>query len=277
MPDLNAYLDRIGYTGSRAPTLETLRAIHRAHLMTIPYENLNLHIGRGLPLDQMQAFEKIVGQGRGGWCYEMNGLLAWALTEMGYDVTLLASGVMEQPQGDGSEGEHLVLMVKIDGRPWLVDVGFGNGIFEPIPMEVGSYTQQGFLNYALSRNGDVWFFKNHQYGGAGFVFTLTPREMPHFTEMCQFLQTDPTGRFVTKTLCFRFTERGYDMLIGAVLTKVREAGVSERVIESEADYEQALGETFGLRFPLETLQPLWEKVWQRHLVWAQENARSGGS
>jgi N-hydroxyarylamine O-acetyltransferase len=274
MPDLNAYLDRIGYTGSRAPTLETLTAIHRAHLMTIPYENLNLHIGRDLPLGQAQAFEKIVGQKRGGWCCEMNGLMAWVLTEMGYVVSLLASGVMEQPQGDGSEGEHLVLLVRIDGRSWLVDVGFGNGIFEPIPMEVGSYTQ-GSLTYALSRSGDVWFFKNHQYGGAGFVFTLTPREMPHFTEMCRFLQTDPTGRFVTKTICFRFTEQGYDMLIGAVLTSVTGADVSERVIESQAEYEQALAEKFGLRFPPEILRPLWEKVWQRHQAWVRENAGLG--
>jgi N-hydroxyarylamine O-acetyltransferase len=270
MPDLNAYLNRIGYTGSREPTLETLTAIHRAHLMTIPYENLNLHIRRSLPLDQAQAFEKIVTQGCGGWCYEMNGLMAWALTEMGYDVTLLASGVMEQPVGDGSEGEHLVLMVKIDGRPYLVDVGFGNGILEPIPMEPGSYTQ-GFLNYQLSRDGDVWFFRNHQYGGAGFVFTLTPRTMPHFTDMCQFLQTDPTGRFVVKTICFRFTEHGYDMLIGAVLTSITEAGVSERVIDNQADYEQVLSDKFGLRLPPETLRDLWAKVWQRYQAWVNEN------
>jgi N-hydroxyarylamine O-acetyltransferase len=269
MPDLNAYLERIGYQGSREPTLETLTAIHRAHLMTIPYENLDLQLGRSLPLGEVPAFEKIVGQGRGGWCYEMNGLLAWVLIELGYDLTLLASGVMEQPQGDGSEGEHLVLLVNIDERPYLVDVGFGNGLIDPIPMEPGSYTQ-GFLTYELSCNGDIWFFKNHKYGGPGFVFTLTPRTMPHFTETCRFLQTDPTGRFVTKTICFRFTPEGYDMLIGAVLTIVTASGLRERVLDNVTDYEQVLTMHFGLRLPKAEVAQLWEKVWARHLAWSKE-------
>jgi N-hydroxyarylamine O-acetyltransferase len=201
----------------------------------------------------------------------MNGLFAWVLREMGYDVTLLASGVMPEPVGDGSEGEHLVLLVKIDGSPYLVDVGFGNGILEPIPMEPGSYTQ-GYFTYQLTHDGDIWFFRNHGLGGPGFVFTLTPRAMQHFTDTCKLLQTDPTGRFVTKTICFRFTPQGYDMLIGAIFAHITQAGASERVIDNEAEYERVLNEHFGLRFPPEILQPLWEKVWQRHLAWMQENA-----
>src|SRR4051812_15166720 len=91
--DVNAYLERIGYHGSHEPTLATLTAIHRAHLLTIPYENFDIHLGRTLSLDLEKTFDKIVRQHRGGWCYEMNGLLAGALHELGFDVTLLASGV----------------------------------------------------------------------------------------------------------------------------------------------------------------------------------------
>src|SRR5262245_27288790 len=87
------YLERIGYNSSLEPNLETLTALHRAHLRTIPYENFDIHLGRTLPLDQEATFEKIVRQHRGGWCYEMNGLFAWVLVELGYDVTMLASGV----------------------------------------------------------------------------------------------------------------------------------------------------------------------------------------
>ena len=85
MPNLNDYLERIHYRGSLEPTLDTLKALHRAHLMAVPYENLDLHLGRSLPLDQMRAVEKIVTQGRGGWCYEMNGVFAWVLREMGFE------------------------------------------------------------------------------------------------------------------------------------------------------------------------------------------------
>src|SRR5437868_15402114 len=93
MQQLDAYLERIGYSGSRRPTLATLIAVHRAHLLAISYENLDIHLGRVLTLDPAQIFDKIVMRRRGGWCYEMNSLLAWALRELGFSVTLMGSTV----------------------------------------------------------------------------------------------------------------------------------------------------------------------------------------
>ncbi|HVU13416.1 MAG TPA: arylamine N-acetyltransferase [Phototrophicaceae bacterium] len=264
MTQLDAYLQRIGDGGSLAPTFETLARLHRQHLLTIPYENFDIHRGQTLSLDPQKTFDKIVTGQRGGWCYEMNGLFARMLREIGFDVTLLASGVTDQFEGDGSIGEHLILLVKIDGQPYLADVGFGNGLIEPIPLEAGEY-QQGYLKFPLLRDGGRWFFPNHQYGGAGFVFTLQPRTMDYFAERCHWLQTEPTSRFVQKTISFRFTPEGYHMLYGAVLTTVTAQGKSERLVENRTSYEQVLNDLLDLHLP--DTAAIWEKVWARHQAW----------
>src|SRR4051812_23247177 len=129
--NLQAYLARIGYQGDLSPTAETLRGIQRAHLLAIPYENLDVHLGRPLTLEPAVAYDKIVGQGRGGWCYEMNGLLGWALEEIGFSVTRLAGANRRGPGGSRVPGPHLVLRVDLDGETWIVDAGYGDGPIEP--------------------------------------------------------------------------------------------------------------------------------------------------
>jgi N-hydroxyarylamine O-acetyltransferase len=260
------YLQRIHYKGTLDLTPETLIALQRAHLFAIPYENLDIHRSGTLSLDLPTIFDKLVTQRRGGWCYEMNSLLAWALRELGFDVTLLSSDVVNEMTGDGSGGDHLVLMVKLD-RPYLVDVGFGNGLLDPIPLEPGTYTQR-FLTYHLLNEGDRWFFQNHPYGGPGFVFTLQPRTIEHFAARCTYLQTSPESGFVRTTVCHRFTPNGIVTLRGANLRRVTEAGVSDEIVDNPATYEQVLNNLFGLSLSGVTL--LWEKVWERHRLWLKE-------
>ena len=271
MPNVRQYLQRIDYDGATQPTFATLIAIHRAHLLTIPYENLDIHRGRALRLDLPTIFDKIVTHRRGGWCYEMNGLLAWALRELGFSVTLLASHVVPAHQGDGAEGTHLILRVDVE-RPYLADVGFGNGFLEPIPLEAGDYSQD-FLTYRLEATDVGWFFTNHRYGGAGYDFTLMPRTMESFAAPCQYLQTSPESGFVRTTVCHRHTPDGLVTLRGAVLREVTARGVDERVVDKLADYEQLLNSRFDLRLPPADTTALWQKVWVRHEAWMQENAQ----
>jgi N-hydroxyarylamine O-acetyltransferase len=195
-------------------------------------------------------------------------LLAGALRELGFDVTLLSSAVRAQLEGDGSEGDHLILLVRLD-RPYLVDVGFGNGLLEPIPLEAGTYTQ-GFLTYHLLRDGDRWFFENHPYGGPGFVFTLQPRMLPYFTRRCHELQTLPDSGFVRTTVCHRFTSDSLLSLRGAVLRTLSAEGVNDTLVDNRATYEQVLNTRFDLHLP--DVTSLWEKVWARHQAWVQENS-----
>ena len=257
--EISAYLTRIGYDGSLEPTVETLTAIHRRHLLAIPYENLDIHLGRRLTLDTAQMYEKMVTRQRGGWCFEMNGLLAWALRELGFSVTLLSSNV-----GD-TVGTHLILLVELD-RPYLVDVGFGNGLLEPIPLEVGSY-QQGFLGYGLEHEGRRWQFINQPYGGDGFSFVLEPCQLSDFAEKCHELQTSPDSGFVRTTVCHGFTPESQLSLRGAVLSTATHAGQRQDTIESEEEYDQVLREQFHLHLPAGEVATLWEKVRERHLEW----------
>jgi N-hydroxyarylamine O-acetyltransferase len=265
---IDAYLHRISYTGPRDVTADTLRQLHRAHLFAIPYENLDIHLGHPLTLDLDHIYHKLVEEQRGGWCYEMNGLFAWALRKLGFPVTLLGSTVGAPAQGATGDHDHLILRVDL-AEPWLVDVGFGNGILEPLPLAVGDY-QQVFGHFRLEQTGDQWYFHNQPQGGAGFGFTLLPRSWSEFARRCHELQTLPTSGFVRATVCHRFTPDGLITLRGAVLKRFTTAGVSECEITTLEEYDYLLRSEFGLA--LTQSADLWPTVWSRHLAWKRTQA-----
>ena len=261
--DIEAYLARVGYEGGLEPTLTTLTNLHRAHLFSIPYENLDIHLGRPLTLELPQIFDKLVTQRRGGWCFEMNGLFAWALRELGFQVTLLGAAV-NRTQLDGAVRGHLALRVDL-GQSYLCDVGFGDGLLAPVPLTVGRY-QQG-LDYELARSGATWYLRNQPYGAAsGFCFDLTPYQLGDFAEVCHALQTSPESGFVRVTVCTRFNAEGYAALRGATLRTVTAAGAKERVLADAADFETVLNDLSGLEHP--EAAALWPRIWQSHLAWA---------
>lgn len=261
---LEPYLERVGYGGSLEPTLETLRELHRAHLLAVPYENLDIHLGRPLTLSLPTIYRKIVVRKRGGWCFEMNGLFAWALRKLGFRVTLLGASVVRVNAPPKLQPDHLVLRVDLE-RPYLADVGFGDGLLEPVPLEPGAY-RQGPFNFGLTQTGDVWQFHNYPYGAApGFRFGLEPRRLSDFTQTCQALQTSPESGFVRVTVCQKLTHTGVVTLRGAILQDVTAAGVEERVIASAGEYDRVLQERFGLTLP--EACDLWPRVWASHRAW----------
>jgi len=267
---LETYLQRIHYSGAREVTLATLRALHRAHLLAIPYENLDIHLGRPLTLDLAHIYHKLVEERRGGWCYEMNGLFAWALRELGFDVTLLGSTVGAPAQGIDGDQDHLILRVQLD-QPWLVDVGFGNGFLEPLPLTPRTYPHN-FLEFRLEQQNDSWYFHNHAHGAQGYGFTLHPRQLAGFARGCHILQTSPESGFVRVTVCHRFTQQGIVSLRGTLLKQITTAGVSEEEITSPERYMEVVNAIFGLDATIATV--LWEKVWQGHVAWKEEQANA---
>ena len=269
MPDLQTYLTRIGYRGTARPDLPTLVELHRRHLLAIPYENLDVQVGRPVGLDIGPIYEKMVLGRRGGWCYEMNGLFALVLESLGFQVRRVAGTVGRAERGWRAQGNHLVLIVALD-RSWIVDVGFGDGFLTPLPLEPGTYTQS-FLRYRVSRDGPRWRVDNHAHGGAdGFDFTMTARALDGFAVQCRELQTSPESPFVRTTICERFTTKGLVVLRGAALREVTAAGVTTRVLQDANQFAATLRERFGLDLP--AAADLWPRVWRMHLAWEAAQA-----
>jgi N-hydroxyarylamine O-acetyltransferase len=256
-PRLAAYLRRIGYAGSLDCTHATLCALHRAHLLAIPYENLDVQFGVPLSLDSGAAFEKIVLQRRGGWCYEMNSLFAWALREIGFEISLIAAAVGRKDRGEAAERNHLAILVHLD-KAYLADVGFGNGFIAPLPLAEGTHSD-GRFEFALQRVDEGWWrFTNRPQSGDTFDFRETPHSIDAFDEQNQWLQSSPQSPFVRALVCHRFTEEGVITLRGCVLTTLTPHDLRQEVVQSRDDLATILRTQFSLDTP--HVDALWERV-----------------
>lgn len=262
MPNLDAYLNRIGFRGTPRADLDTLRELHRRHLLAIPYENLDVQLGVPVSIDIDAIYRKLVLDGRGGWCYEMNGLLAWALEEIGFSITRLAAGVMRIARGDAAVGNHLALWVHLD-EPYLADVGFGDGVLEPIPIRPGVFEQAG-LAFELESLADGWWrFHNHPHGSApSFDFDSGPADPALLARQCAFLQTSPESPFTQVAVAQRHVPAGLAILRGRVLGRIGPDGVDKREISDEREYAAVLRDIFALD-NVDTAA-LWRKVEQQH-------------
>ena len=140
--DVTRFLQRLRYQGSRAPTLQTLRALQRAFLLSVPFENLDIHLGREIRLEPQALYDKIVGRRRGGFCYECNGLFRELLRALGFEAEFL-SARMSLHGRLGPEFDHIVLRVAFD-RDYVVDVGNGQSCREPLPVEGGTTSTRRF-------------------------------------------------------------------------------------------------------------------------------------
>ena len=254
MIDVSAYLRRLKYYGPAAPTLDTLRALHLAHLYAVPFENLDIHLGRPIVLDEARFFDKIVTGWRGGFCYELNGLFAVLLRELGFDVSLLSAGVYEAEHDRfGPEGDHLTLLVRLD-EPWLADVGFGDSFREPLRLnEAGEQAQNG-MAYCLFSKGDEWRMMERGPDSrwqAGYLFTLKPRRLYDFTYACHYMQTSPDSHFTQKRVCSRATPEGRVTLSDMKLIITTDGQRQERLLNDDAEYRLALKDYFGVVLPAE--------------------------
>jgi len=260
--DLQAYFDRIGFAGEARPDVATLRALHRAHLKAVPYEAIDVQLGRPLTPDPAAAFDKIVTRRRGGWCYEMNGLFGWALTEIGFKVTRMAGAAMREFRGDFTIGSHLVLLVDL-GEPWIADVGFGDGTLDPFPLRAGPLTADGYEFRLEALDGRWWRFHNHEFGGAkSFDFAVEPAEPAVLADKCAWLQSAPESHFRLYLICQRYRGDEILQLIGRTFRQVRPGAKQERIIASADELVSVLKDDFTLDVP--EAADLWPGIVARH-------------
>lgn len=241
------YLARIGYHETPRADLATLTAISQAQLRSVPFENLDVQLGAPLTPGVEQAYAKIVERRRGGWCYELNGVLGWALGEIGFAVTRVGGIVMRGDDVTRRPGDHLALLVECEGRRWLVDAGFGGKQAGPLPLAEGERNDPPFT-VSLRRTGDVlWRFEECDRDGAAFNFDFSesPADDADLAARCHWLQSDPESPFV-RTLTVQM--RGPDehlALRGRTLTTTRVDGVEVRDLD-QAEWTALLRNRAGL-------------------------------
>ncbi|MDQ3652055.1 MAG: arylamine N-acetyltransferase [Acidobacteriota bacterium] len=248
--DIKAYLERINYDGSVAPSAETLRDLQIAHLLTVPFENLSIHAKQPIVLDDDALFEKIVRRRRGGFCYEANGLFAALLRELGFDVTMLSAGVAHAEGGFGPDFDHMALMVTLHER-YLLDVGFGDSFREPLLIDESGEQVQGRCSYKIVPDGAHLILMQRDGGGewnAQYRFTLLPHEYVDYMEMCRYHQTSSQSHFTRTRVCSRATPNGRVTLSEMRFINTSGSGErQERTLVGEDEYAEMLIEHFGIR------------------------------
>jgi len=248
VPFVEAYLERIGHAGPVHSDLTTLRALHRQHMLTVPFENLDIHAHVPIVLDLHRICEKVVTRRRGGFCYELNGLFASLLRELKFDVKMISARVAEPTGGFSPEFDHMALLVQVDGRPWLADVGFGAAPLEPLALESATEQVHEGIAYHFRNEGDLWTLNTAEDGFRKPVyrFSIAPRRLEDFAEMCNFHQTSPLSHFTQKRICSKATPDGRITLSDWRLIVTRGPERTEQTFETEAEVDDALRKFFGV-------------------------------
>ena len=238
------------------PNIITLRGLQRAHLYCVPFENLDIHLGREIRLEADALFNKIVTRRRGGFCYELNGLFARLLVDLGYTVNLLNARGVEDDGSYAREFDHMALLVRCPDDPdnhWLVDVGWGSGPLEPLIINHAGDQRQGERVFAVNRVGDYFMLIERAVRPDGqpgwmrhYVFTLQPYTHADFVDCCRYHQTSPQSMFTQKRLCTLFLPNGRVTLSQQRLIITRGGKREERELTA-ADESQALAEWFGVQ------------------------------
>ena len=249
MPEswMERYLARIGYDGSREPSLATLRALQERHLLSVPFENLDIHWKRPIVVDEERFIEKIVAARRGGFCYELNGAFAALLRAFGFEVTLLSARVHDAGGTFGPPFDHMTLLVRLgeDSR-WLADVGFGESFLQPLNLDARLEQHDATGVYRIVP-GQEWQMqlRREELWEPQFAFTLEPHELPEYAAMCDFQQTSPESHFTKGRVCSLATETGRVTLTETTLIITRDGERTEIPVAAD-EWNEVLRETFGI-------------------------------
>ena len=248
--DVEAYLRRIEYDGPRQPSAASLRALHRQHLFTVPFENLDIPLKTPIDLDLPPLYEKIVLRRRGGFCYELNGLFCELLAAMGFRVQMLSARVRRDDSGFGPEFDHMLLKVELD-EPWLVDVGFGDSFVDPIVFQAGGADQVNGHRYSVSPFGDEWQLLREDENGQVplYCFQDVPRQLSDYTGMCHFHQTSSESHFTKSWICSKATPDGRVTVTNMRLIIIRDGTREETVLATDSEVRRCLREQFGIELP----------------------------
>lgn len=222
-------------------------------MLNVPFENLDIGLKRPILLDEQSLWNKIVLNRRGGFCYEVNGLFAWLLKEIGFDVTYLnARDYHEDDDSFGIDFDHLTLLVRVPGEPgrWLVDVGWGDTFTQPLPLDTTEWQEQGLRAYRLEPFQSGYQLWQRGYNGETerqYFFDLTPHQFPaEYEATCHYHQTSPQSIFTQKRIISRLTEHGRVSLDKNRLIVTTNGQREEYPFEHEDEFHKLLKKHFDI-------------------------------
>ncbi len=245
--DVDRCLKRIGYIGPTKPSLSTLQNLQKTFLLNVPFENLDIHLGRQISLSQESIYEKIVSRRRGGFCYECNILFRNLLVELGFKTEYLSARMVRGSTVE-PEYDHMVILVSLE-HDYIVDVGNGQSCREPLRIDGTNKAFSEGYAYRVGTYGKgyaLYYQQPDTEWVPRFLFTLIPRDRTEFSDMCHYHQTSPESIFTQRRLATIATKEGRITLTDLQLTITKGVKIEESVLNSEDDYYEYLKQYFGI-------------------------------
>ena len=241
------YLRRISVSPPAAADAAGLRMLHRAHQLSVPFENLSIHLDEPISLDENDLLSKVLHRRRGGFCYELNGAFGLLLETLGAQVARVSARVYGEGQRLGPPFDHMALVVRLpDGSgPWLVDVGFGRHSVYPLLLDSrnGQDDPAGQFLLADAADGDVDVFKNEE---PQYRVELRERSLADFVPTCWWQQTSPMSHFTQGTICSLLTEEGRISISDRTLIRTSNGSRTEQQLSSDDALLSAYRDHFGV-------------------------------
>jgi N-hydroxyarylamine O-acetyltransferase len=216
-------------------------------MLAVPFENLDIPLGRHITLNPDALWHKVIVNQRGGLCYELNTLFGGLLHALGYEVEFLSARVWGRT-GWGPDKDHMVLCVPIRGTSWLADVGFGDSFLAPLQFQPDVAQDAGFPSFRLLHDGPHWTMQRGRSGdwSPGYRFTLDALQPESFTEMCEYQQTSPETSFTQRVVCSRATESGRVSVTHDRLIHTAGGHRDEKLLDDAIAFRRALAAHQGI-------------------------------
>ncbi|MBK9333606.1 MAG: arylamine N-acetyltransferase [Ignavibacteria bacterium] len=250
---LKNYLQRINYSGKLTPTVKVLTEIHRHHLLSIPFENLDIHLNKKLKLDKDHLFKKILIEKRGGYCYELNGMFYLLLKELGFKVKMISARVSDGKGGWGPEYDHMALIVyfKKEEKTYLADAGFGDNFMCPLLFESELIQKDDAGFFKITKADDDEYILMNSADGIdfteGYKFKTVERQWNDFEEMNEYQQTSEKSHFTKNRICSIATPDGRISLSNTKLTLTKSGEKKITELNDEMEFDKLLSEYFRIK------------------------------
>ena len=247
--NLDLYLNRIGFKGPATVSLSCLFGLQRSHMLNVPFENLDVYMGRPLKLDPADLFEKIVTHRRGGYCFELNTLYGAALREIGFDVTPILARVWLRNPPQTPSLTHMLHKVSIDGQIYISDVGFG-GLTTRIPLNISNPVpvddQVGLIRLHPCEFGQMVQRQTPDGWENQFSFTGEPAVLSDVLQGNHFTETHPSSHFRHNRFIGLFTEQGRNGLSDLNFTSRAGDELTEKTLANADEWIAFIEQEFGL-------------------------------